>query len=70
MLDFITEHSFWSAIAAYWIFSAAASAMPEPGANGSAGYTWLFRFLHTIAGNLKTAFASKIPGLSVEKEPQ
>ncbi|PYR95654.1 MAG: hypothetical protein DMG16_30005 [Acidobacteria bacterium] len=37
--------------------------MPDPAANGSSGYLWPYRFLHTIAGNITTAFASKIPGL-------
>ena len=37
--------------------------MPDPGANSNPGYTWLYRFLHTIAGNLTTAFSSKFPGL-------
>ena len=37
--------------------------MPDPGAGGSPGYLWLFRFLHTVAGNITTAFGSKIPGL-------
>src|SRR5207249_8663576 len=27
------------------------------------GYLWLYRFLHTIAGNITTAFGSRIPGL-------
>jgi hypothetical protein len=36
--------------------------MPEPASNGSPGYLWLFRFLHTMAGNITTAFAGKIPG--------
>src|SRR5437588_7227335 len=35
---------------------------PEPAVNGSAGYLWLYRFVHTIAGNLTTAFGSRIPG--------
>jgi hypothetical protein len=35
--------------------------MPAP--NGSAGYTWLYNFLHTVAGNLSTVVGSKIPGV-------
>ena len=63
MFEFVIAHQFWSAVVLYWIFSAAISAMPEPAANGNPGYIWLYRFLHTIAGNLTTAFAGKIPGL-------
>ena len=49
--------------------------MPDPAANAHPGYTWLYRFLHTIAGNLSTVISEaaryracaspseKIPGL-------
>jgi len=63
MFEFLVQHQFWAAVAAYWIFSAAVSAMPEPGGNGSPGYLWLYRFLHTTAGNITTVFGSRIPGL-------
>jgi hypothetical protein len=63
MFEFIVQHQFWAAVAIYWIFSAAVSAMPEPGREGGAGYIWLYRFLHTTAGNLATAFGNRIPGL-------
>jgi hypothetical protein len=63
MYEFLTQHAFWAAVAAYWIFSAAVGAMPEPGAVGPAGYLWVYRFFHTVAGNLTTAFGGKIPGL-------
>jgi hypothetical protein len=75
MLQFLMQHQFWSAVVLYWIYSAAVSSMPEPAAyrpgasrpdpaaNTNPGYTWLYRFLHTIAGNLSTAFSGKIPGL-------
>jgi len=39
--------------------------MPDPGSNGSSGYLWLFRFLHSVAGNITTAFGSKIPGMKI-----
>ena len=35
MFEFVIAHQFWSAVAFYWIFSAAISAMPEPAANGT-----------------------------------
>jgi hypothetical protein len=62
MYEFLTQHAFWTAVAAYWIFSAAVGAMPEPG-DGREGYVWVYRFFHTVAGNLTTAFGGKIPGL-------
>jgi hypothetical protein len=63
MFQFLTQHQLWSVIVLYWIYSAAVSSMPDPGANANPGYTWLYRFLHSIAGNLTTAFGGKIPGL-------
>src|SRR6266581_3624271 len=63
MFELLTEHQFWTAVVIYWIFSAAVSSMPDPAGNGSSGYLWLYRFLQTIAGNITTAFGSKIPGL-------
>ena len=87
MLEFVTQHQSWTAVAIYWIFSAAVSLLPEaspcracasrpePAFNGNWGYSWLFRFMHTVAGNITTAFTeaaryradasagSKIPGV-------
>jgi hypothetical protein len=63
MFQFFTQHQLASLAALYWIFSAGVSALPDPATNANAGYLWLYRFLHTIAGNLTTAFAGKIPGL-------
>ena len=63
MFEFVTQHEFWTAVATYWIFSAAICSMPHPAPNSSPGYLWLYRFLHTLAGNITTAFHSKIPGL-------
>ena len=62
MINFLLQHQFWAAVALYWIFSAAISALPEPNPNGSPGYLWLYRFLHTTAGNLTTAF-NRLPGM-------
>ena len=63
MIAFITQHQFWAAVAGYWILSAAVSALPEPAGNSSPTYLWLYRFSHTIAGNITTAFGSRIPGM-------
>ena len=41
MFEFLIQHQFWAAVITYWVFSAAVSAMPEPGGNGSPGYLWL-----------------------------
>ena len=63
MLQFVMQHEFWTAVVIYWIFSAAVSSMPDPDSTGNPGYRWLFRFLHTLAGNITTAFGNRIPGL-------
>lgn len=64
MIHLITAHPFWSAVSAYWTFSAAVSSLPELTTLSSPLYQWVYRFLHTIAGNLSTAFAAKIPGIA------
>jgi hypothetical protein len=64
MLEWIVKHELWAAAGAYWIFSAAVSSMPAPAASGSAIYLWLYRFLHTIAGNVTTVFGRRIAGLT------
>jgi hypothetical protein len=63
MFGFLIQHKSCALIALYWLFSAAVSSMPEPGSNSSPGYLWLFRFCHTMAGNLTTAFGNRIPGV-------
>ena len=63
MFEIVSEHQFWTAVVIYWMFSAAVSSMPEPAPNGSAAYLWFYRFSHSIAGNITTAFGSKIPGV-------
>jgi hypothetical protein len=37
--------------------------MPEPGSNCAPAYAWVFRFLHTVAGNITTAFGKQFPGI-------
>jgi hypothetical protein len=73
MIRFLVQHQFGFAVAIYWVFSAAVSALPEPapyraGASrpepmpgDAGGYLWLYRFVHTIAGNLTTAFGNRLP---------
>ena len=63
MFEIVGEHQFWTAVLIYWMLSAAVSSMPEPAPNGSPAYLWFYRFLHSIAGNITTAFGGKIPGV-------
>src|SRR5207247_4448558 len=55
MFEFVTQHEYWAAVAIYWIFSAAVSSMPDPSSNGSPGYLFVYRSLHTLAVNITTA---------------
>lgn len=64
MWQFILAHQFWTAVAAYWLFSAAVSSMPDPSEKSSSGYTWFWKFTHIIAGNLNNAFGGKVPGVA------
>lgn len=64
LLDILYNHSTIIGIVAFWVFSAAVSAMPAPTTTSSASYLWAFNFLHTIAGNLTTAWGSKVPGIA------
>ena len=42
MLQFVTQHEFWTAVVSYWMFSAAVSSMPDLTSTGNSGYQWLF----------------------------
>lgn len=64
MIQFVMQHQFAAGVGLVWVISAAVSAMQEPDASSTRGYRWLFRFAHTIAGNIKTVFGGKIPGLN------
>ena len=65
MVPFLVQHQFGAVVTAYWLFSAAVSSMPEPDSKSASGYLWLYRFCHTMAGNITTAFGSRIPGLKI-----
>jgi len=34
--------------------------MPDPDPTSTKGYIWLYKFGHTLAGNITTAFGEKI----------
>ena len=62
MLNLIEDPHFWLLVGAYWIFIAAVGALAPPTPASGPGYQFLFKFLHTLAGNITTAFGSHIPG--------
>lgn len=61
MGHFLAIHQVGTTLVGYYLFSAAISAMPLPDTTSSKGYQWLFGMLHTLSGDIATAFASKIP---------
>ena len=60
--QFIAAHLFWTGVIAFWVFSAAVSAMPQPASSSSNFYNWLFGFLTLVRADFAGAFGSKIPG--------
>jgi hypothetical protein len=59
-------HFYWSGLASLWIFSAAVSAMTQPGDKSSVAYQWLYRFTHLLAANLDRAglFEARVPEIA------
>jgi hypothetical protein len=62
MFDMIQDPSFWGLVAIYWVFNALVGAMPTPDQIKNIWYKSLYQFLHTLAGNVTSAFGSKVPG--------
>lgn len=65
MVNLITDPHFWLLVGLYWIFNAAVGALEpptEPPTPANARYRFIYKFLHTMAGNMTTAFGNKIPG--------
>lgn len=63
MVEFLSQPIVLKIIVSYWVFSAAVGAMPTPLVTSSPWYIFLFRFLHTLAGNLnRAAISLKVPG--------
>lgn len=46
---------------AYYVFSNAVQALPEPDEKSSKGYRYLFALLHGLAGNIRYAFSKVAP---------
>lgn len=60
-LQLVGNPVFWILIFAYWIFSAAASALPAPDSTSGKGYQFFFQFMRIFAGQVKNAFGKYIP---------
>lgn len=63
VMQFIQAHPAVTALAVYWLFSAAISSMPMPTDKSSPGYRWFFGFTHLLAGSVSRMVAMKYPNL-------
>ena len=61
MFGFTPHETFIAGLAALWIFSAAVSSLPPPTGASGVFYTWAYKFLKIIAGDLGTSFGKYIP---------
>jgi hypothetical protein len=52
MHQWFLHHQISVTLGAWFIFSSAVSALPEPDASSSKGYRFLFSFCHLLSGNL------------------
>jgi hypothetical protein len=58
ILHYVNAHGL-SAMVLWGIFSTFVDTMPEPTDSSSTLWKWLYRFLHVLAANLKTAFKAR-----------
>jgi hypothetical protein len=63
MFGIINQHPALCCVGLYWLYSAIVGGMPEPSATAPAGYKWLYRSLHILAGNLSAVMAARYPNL-------
>lgn len=61
IIAFIAAHPAPSALAAYWIFSAVVSGMPEPVPASGVGYRWAYGTLHALAGDVSAYIRKQVP---------
>lgn len=61
LTQFLANPLLWKIVAAYWVFNSLVTALPEPGQGKL--YQFVYRFLHTLAGNLdRAAKKFDVPG--------
>jgi hypothetical protein len=56
----------YACFAAYVAFMAAVGALEQPDASSSKGYRWLYRFLNSLAVNVKNVADARFPSLPTE----
>ena len=60
-LAFFTHHPVIGSLGGYYLFSNLVGSMEEPSSKSGAGYRYLYRFTHGLAGNLKYALTKVYP---------
>ncbi len=69
LVDFLANPLLWKIVLAYWLFNALVSSMPNP--NGGKLYQFVYRFMHTLAGNVdRAAQKFALPGVSGPVDPK
>lgn len=61
-MNWLLAHPFQT-IAAYWVFSAFISGMPEPAPTASVAYIWAYKSFHMIAGDVASAMQARYSNL-------
>jgi hypothetical protein len=61
MFGLTSNEAFILGVAVLWVYSAAVAALPEPVASSTAFYSWAYKFLKAISGDLSAKFGSYIP---------
>lgn len=61
MIHFLQQHLIYSLLGGYFLFSNFVGAMEVPTEKSSSLYRFVYRFGHSLAGNLKYALKSKFP---------
>lgn len=61
MLHLIHTHPVYVLLAAYFLFSNVVGAMEAPTEKNGAAYRYIYRFGHSLAGNMKYALKAKFP---------
>ncbi len=61
MFGLSSQQSFIAGIAVLWVFSAAVAAMTPPTEKSGSFYTWFYKFLKMLSGDLTSVFGKYIP---------
>lgn len=63
ILQLLQNPLVWKILIGYWVFSAFVGALETPTTTDPRWYRMLFRFLHTLAGNVnRAALTFRVPG--------